>query len=134
MRKSPMNQKLKITKYTAEQLGLDTSDKCLNQLIQLWWQNTRLKDKGGLGLTEQGFSCLKQADIKCHRVEFSESMYINNSLLLWIDRNIDCPFYITPKEIYLFGERMAIQLVLFSGNIQKMQRAQKRFAEKQENS
>lgn len=129
-----MNQKLKITKAAAEQLGLDTTDTYLKQLVQIWWQNTRLKEKGGLGLTEQGFNSLKQADIRCHRVEFTESMYINNALLLWIDRNIDCPFYITPNEIYLFGERMAIQLVLFSGNIQKMQRAQKRFAEKQENS
>jgi len=125
-----MNQKIKITKYVAEQLGLSTSDIYLKQLVQVWWQNTRLKEKGGLGLTEQGFFCLKQADITSHKVEFSEEMHVNNSLLLWIDRNIDCPFYITPGEIHLFGERMAIQLVLFSGNLQKMQRAQKRFAEK----
>ncbi len=126
-----MNQKLNITKYVAEQLGLDTKEKYLKQLVQVWWQNTRIKETGGLGLTDQGFACLKQAEIRCHRVEFTEPIHVNNSLILWIDRNINCPFYITPKEIYLFGERMAIQLVLFSGNLQKMQRAQKRFAEKQ---
>ena len=127
-----MNQKLKITKYVAEQIGLSTEEKYLKRLMPLWWQNSRFKEKGGLGLTEQGFACLQQADIKCHRVGFEEPLPINNSMLLWIDRSIDCPFYITHKEIYLFGERMAVQLVLFSGDLQKMQRAQKRFKEKQE--
>jgi len=126
-----MNPKLKITKYVAEQLGLATDDKSIRKLIQVFWQNIRLKEKGGLWLTEKGFECLVDAGIKHHRVEFDEPIYVNNSLLLWIDRNIDCPFYITHKEIYLFGERMAVQMVLFAGNLQKLQRAQKRFAEKQ---
>jgi len=127
-----MNQKLKLTKYVAEQLGLATEEKFLKRLMPLWWQNPRIKEKGGFGLTEEGFNCLQQANIKCHRVGFEDPVPVTNSLLLWIDRNIDCPFYITRKEIYLFGEKMAVQLVLFSGDIQKMQRAQKRFKENQE--
>jgi hypothetical protein len=126
-----MNQKLKITQYVAEQLGLSVDKKSIRDLLQVLWQNFRIKEKGGLGLTDKGFECLVKSDIKYHKVEFNEPIQVTNSLILWIDRNIDCPFYITPEEIYLFGERMAIQLVLFSGNLQKMQRAQKRFAEKQ---
>jgi len=126
-----MNQKLKITHYVAEQLGLGVDNKSIRNLLQVLWQNFRIKEKGGLGLTDKGFECLVKADIKHHKVEFNESIEVNNALILWIDRNIDCPFYITPEAIYLFGERMAIQLVLFSGNLQKMQRAQERFAKKQ---
>ena len=127
-----MNQKIKITKYVAEQIALSTDEKYLKQLLPIWWQNPRIKEKGGLRLTEQGFDCLTKADIKCHRVGFEGPVLVNNSLLLWLDRAIDCPFYITRDEIYLFGERMAVQLVLFSGDLQRMQRAQKRFKEKQE--
>jgi hypothetical protein len=129
-----MNPKLKITKYAAEQLGLATDEKSLKKLIPAWWQNPRTKEKGGLGLTEQGFECLTKADIKCHKVVFDEptSALATNSFTLWVDRNIDCPFFITRKEIYLFGERMAVQLVLFSGDLQKMQRAQRRFKENQD--
>ena len=127
-----MNQKIKITKYVAEQIALSTDEKYLKQLLPIWWQNPRIKEKGGLRLTEQGFDCLTKADIKCHRVGFEGPVLVNNSLLLWLDRTIDCPFYITHDEIYLFGERMAVQLVLFSGDLQRMQRAQKRFKEKQE--
>lgn len=124
-----MNQKLKITKLVAEHLGLPTDEQYLDRLRHVFWVNPRLKEKGGLGLTEQGFESLRKADIKSHRVAFEEPMFLSNSLLIWIDNNIDCPFYLTHKEIYLFGERMAIQLILFSGNLQKLQRAQKRYAE-----
>jgi len=124
-----MNQKLKITKIVAEQLELPTDEQYLDKLRQVIWINIRNKKKGGLGLTEQGFENLKKAEIKSHRVVFEEPIFLTNSLLIWIDNNIDCPFYLTHKEIYLFGERMAIQLILFSGNLQKLQRAQKKYTE-----
>jgi len=129
VRKSPMNQKLKITKLVAEQLGLAVDEQSIDKLRQIFWSNPRLKKNGGLGLTEKGFESFCNAEIKHHRVAFEEPMFLTNSLLLWIDNNVDCPFYLTHKEIYLFGEKMAIQLILFSGNIQKLQRAQKRYAE-----
>jgi len=44
------------------------------------------------------------------------------------------PFYLTNKRIWVFGEKMAVQLVLFSGNIAKFHRAQKRFKEKQKST
>ena len=124
-----MNLKLKITKIVAEQLNFPVDDKSIDKLRQTIWVNPRLKKKGGLGLTDQGYESLLKADIKCHRVVFEDPMFLSNALLLWIDNNIDCPFYLTSKEIYLFGERMAIQLILFSGNLEKLQRAHKRSAE-----
>jgi hypothetical protein len=36
-----------------------------------------------------------------------------------MDQFIDCPFYLTKKAIFVYREKMAVQLVLFSGNIQK---------------
>jgi len=124
-----MNQKLKITKIVAEQLGLAIDDQSIDKLRQVFWSNPRLKKKGGLGLTEKGFESFCNAEITHHRVAFEEPIFLTNSLLLWIDNNVDCPFYLTHKEIYLFGEKMAIQLILFAGNIQKLQRAQKRYSE-----
>jgi hypothetical protein len=47
---------------------------------------------------------------------------------------MDCPFYLNNKRIWVFGEKMAVQLVLFSGNIAKFQRARERFTEKQKNT
>lgn len=124
-----MNQKLKITKIVAEQLNRPFDDKSIDTLRQVIWTNPRLKKKGGLRLTDEGYHSLIDADIKSHRVVFGEPIFLSNALLLWMDNNIDCPFYLTSTEVYLFGERMAIQLILFSGNLQKLHRAYQRSAE-----
>lgn len=124
-----MNQKLKITKIVAEQLNRPVDDQSIDKLRQVFWINPRLKKKGGLRLTVEGYHSLIDADIKSHRVVFEEPIFLSNALLLWMDNNIDCPFYLTSTEVYLFGERMAIQLILFSGNLQKLHRAYQRSAE-----
>lgn len=124
-----MNQKLKITKIVAEQLNRPVDDQSIDKLRQVFWINPRLKKKGGLRLTVEGYHGLIDADIKSHRVVFEEPIFLSNALLLWMDNNIDCPFYLTSTEVYLFGERMAIQLILFSGNLQKLHRAYQRSAE-----
>jgi hypothetical protein len=126
-----MNQKHEITKAVLEFLGLPSDDARIKKTIPTWWVNTRQKATGGLRLTEQGFECLKKADIKCYELKFDEPIQYTNELAIWIDQNIDCPFYLTNKKIWVFGEKMAVKLVLFSGNIAKFHRAQKRFTEKQ---
>lgn len=129
-----MNPKHEITKVVLESLGLPADEKRIKKTIPTWWFSTRIKDKGGLRLTEQGFDCLRKADIKCYEVKFDEPIVVTNELIIWIDQNIDCPFFLTNRQIWVFGERTAIQLVLFSGNIAKLHRAQKRFTEKQKSS
>jgi hypothetical protein len=47
----------------------------------------------------------------------------NNQEIIWLDNFIDCPWFLTKKEIFVFGEKMAVQLVLFSGNIKKFAHA-----------
>ena len=114
-----MNLKHDITKLALESSGLASDEKRIKQTIPIWWMNPRKKSSGGLRLTEQGFECLQQADFKAHRVRFEEPIHYTNQLIIWLDRFIDCPWYVTNKEIYVFGEKMAVQLVLFSGNIAK---------------
>jgi hypothetical protein len=129
-----MNPKHEITKAVLEFLELPADDRRIKQTILTWWVNPRNKDKGGLRLTDQGFDCLAKAGIKHYELKFDEPIEYTNELIIWIDQNIDCPFYITNKKIWVFGEKLAVQLVLFSGNIAKFHRAQKRFAEKQKDS
>jgi len=114
-----MNIRNDLTKYVAQQLGLDSSEKNIRRLTKIWWINPRNKPTGGLRLTEQGFNCLQQADIKVHKIKFENPQVFNNQIIIWLDNYIDCPWYINHKEVYVFGEKMAVQLVLFSGNITK---------------
>ena len=117
-----MNQKSDITKYVAEQFGLSTDEKSIRKLIAQWWQNPRNKEKGGLRLTDEGFARLT-AHFTAHKVRFEDPVEYTNRLIIQLDNFIDCPWYITNKAVFVFNDKMAVQLVLFSGNIAKFSTA-----------
>ena len=113
-----MNQKIEITKYVAEKSGLSTDEKSIRKLVTAWWQNPRKKEKGGLRLTDEGFARLT-AHFTAHKVRFEDPVEYTNRLIIQLDNFIDCPWYITNKAVFVFNDKMAVQLVLFSGNIAK---------------
>ena len=115
-----MNQKIELTKQLLEQVGLE---KEFNSYLNLWWKDPRAKLVGGLQLTKEGFTALTAADIKSYRIKFDEAPPLTNQMVIWLNRFMDCPFYLTNKEIHVFSERMAVQLMLFSGNIEKYARS-----------
>ena len=117
-----MNQKSDITKYVEEQFGLSTDEKSIRKLIAQWWQNPRNKEKGGLRLTDEGFARLT-AHFTAHKVRFEDPVEYTNRLIIQLDNFIDCPWYITNKAVFVFNDKMAVQLVLFSGNIAKFSTA-----------
>jgi hypothetical protein len=107
-------------------MELDASDERVRKTIPTWWYSTRQKEQGGLRLTDQGFEAFQKAEIQSYKVNFSEPVHFTNQLMLWLDNFIDCPFYLRNKEIYVFSEKMAVQLVLFSGNVYKYSAAKAR--------
>lgn len=112
-------------------LGLEISPKTIKIQTRNWWRSLRQKDKGGLWLTEQGFDALTQADIKSYQIKFEQPIYsFENKFIIWLDNSMECPFFLTNKEIYVFGEKTAIQLILFSGNLKLWQNANTRNREK----
>lgn len=115
-----MDKRIEITKYVLESMGLNADDKRVRQTLPVWWQNPRRKEKGGMRLTQQGYECLKNAGLKDYQIDYPEkNPFITNKLVIQLDQFIDCPFYLTNKSIFVFGEKMAVQMVLFSGDIQK---------------
>ena len=122
MKSCQMNQKIEITKYIAGQTGLATDKKSIRKFVAQWWQNPRPKETGGLKLTEEGFARLT-TQFKPHKVKFDEPVEYTNQLIIRLDNFIDCPWFLAKKEIYVFNDKMAVQLVLFSGNIAKFSTA-----------
>jgi hypothetical protein len=117
-----MNQKIELTTYVAKESSLPADEKSIKKLIPVWWQNPRIKSKGGLRLTDEGFARFT-TQLKAHRVRFDQPVEYTNQLIIRLDNFIDCPWYVSKKEIYVFSEKMAVQLVLFSGNIAKFSSA-----------
>lgn len=118
-----MNQKVLLTKYVLEQLGQDASVKSIRKILPIWWQNPRIKDQGGLGLTLYGYEAFKKADIEDYTIFLNDYILLVNKYIIWIDQYVDCPFYLEDNQIHLFGQRMAVQISLLSGNILQYSRS-----------
>ena len=91
----------------------------LKQVRSTWWWNIR--ENSGLRLTEPALQFIENdAKIKTYKVAFPKDFAITAQILLWLDNNIDGPYYITKKSIIVLKEKAAFQLYLFSGDIKKM--------------
>jgi len=87
---------------------------------RLWWQNLRTKDSGGLRLTEEGYNHLANIlELKEYEVPFTEHVELSPQTIIFFDRFIDCPYYLTNQSITVFSEKKAFELYVFSDDIRK---------------
>jgi hypothetical protein len=61
-----------------------------------------------------------EAKIKIYKIDFPKDFSITPQILLWLDKFIDSPYYITKRSITVLKEKAAFELYLFSGDIQKL--------------
>jgi|694.fasta_scaffold00326_46 hypothetical protein len=125
-----MNPKFNITTLIAKILNLPCDEKNIKKYTRVWWVNPRDKRTGGLQLTEKGFEVFQKSNIKHYEIVLESPIIYTNSMIVWLDNKIDCPYFLTNKKIFVFGEKTAVQLLLFSGDLNKMKRAQDRFQQK----
>ena len=86
-----------------------------------WWWNVRTKDDGGLRLTDPAMDFIEnEAKIKIYKIDFPKDFSITPQILLWLDKFIDSPYYITKRSITVLKEKAAFELYLFSGDVQKL--------------
>lgn len=114
-----MSLKNSITLKIAESLGYEIDEKSLKKYQKIWWVNPRNKESGGLQLSFTGLQEMKNAQIKYHKLKLEGKLENTNQTLIRLDQYIDCPWHIIGKEIYVFSDKMAVQLVLFSGDLKR---------------
>jgi hypothetical protein len=108
------------TKIFLEQLGLPCDEDSVKKQIPLWWKNTRKKLDSGLALTPLGFKVLTEdLDLLHYEIKFPKDFEFSTKIVLFLDQFIDCPHYYTKKEIVVFKEKKACELMIFSGDIRK---------------
>lgn len=127
MKRSSMDTKLKLTKEFLKDSGLPDDEKSLEKYLWSWWVNPRLNGDRSLGLTTQGYEVIsKDVGLKFYQIDLPNNIEITNQLIIWLDKFIDCPWYMTKRSIFVSREKIAVQLVLFSGDLQKFGKAKDR--------
>jgi len=113
-----MHEKLQLTELLGNTLGWTDAERAEKHC--LIWQNTRKRNSGGLRLTDEGFRVFTEdMDIKHYYMEFPKDLTLTNQTTIWLDRFIEGPYHIAKNGISVFKEKTAVQLILFSGDVQK---------------
>tara|TARA_B100000965_G_scaffold131029_1_gene109235 strand:- start:5987 stop:6346 length:360 start_codon:yes stop_codon:yes gene_type:complete len=85
-----------------------------------WWQNVREKYQArSLRLTKLGYEWVTSCDIKTYEIKFPAKIIFTPQTYLWLDEYVDCPYFVDKKKIVVTMEKMALQLMLFAGDITK---------------
>jgi hypothetical protein len=108
------------TKICIKSNGEALSEENLKLKTRLWWKNNRSNFNHSLRLTDQGLEFVKDIlDLKIYEVPFPADLDLKPQVLLYLDKFIDCPYHLTEDSITVLGERKAIELHLFSGDVRK---------------
>ena len=114
-----------INKETYTKIFLQQWDKSMDpanvkMFQRKWFINNRTKDDGGLRLTMDGFEFLSdELDLVSYEVPFTEQIDLSPQTIIFLDRYIDCPYFLTNQSITVFSEKKSFELYLFSDDIRK---------------
>jgi len=72
-----------------------------------------------LRLTKQGLEMIEQLEIKTYIIKFPDKIIFTPQTYLWLDEFVDCPYFVDKKQIKVTMEKMALQLMMFAGDITK---------------
>ncbi len=71
-------------------------------------------------MSEEGFEFLvKELDLQSYEIPFTEPIDLSPQTIIFFDRHMDSPYYLTNQSITVFSERKSFELMLFSDDIRK---------------
>jgi len=109
-----------LTKIFLQQWGKSTDDTNVKLFSRKWWQSTRAGKQNNFRLSDEGYEFLvKELDLKEYEIPFTEPIELSPQTIIFLERYVDCPYYLTQMSITVFSERKSFELMLFSDDIRK---------------
>ena len=103
-----------------EQWGKSTDEANFKIYSRKWWQSTRVSKQTAFRLSDEGFEFLvNELDMKSYEIPFTEPIELSPQTIVFLERYVDCPYYLTIESITVFAERKSFELMLFSDDIRK---------------
>lgn len=115
-----MNWKETYTKIFLKQANIAVGENTLKEYMPMWWKNSRSKSEGGLRLTDEGLTFLKdKLQIQTYDVPFPNDFNLTTQTIIFLDKFLDTPYYLADDGVIVTNEKKAMELMLFSGDIRK---------------
>ena len=109
-----------LTKIFLQQWGKSVDEANVTMYSRVWWQSNRTNKQMAYRLTDKGFEFLTETlDIKMYEIPFTEPIELSPQTIIFLEKYIDCPYYLTTQSISVFSERKSFELFLFSDDIRK---------------
>ena len=109
-----------LTKIFLQQWGKSIDTANVQLFGRKWWQSTRVGKETAFRLSEDGFEFLTtNLELKSYEIPFTESIELSPQTIIFLERYIDCPYYLTTESITVFSEKKSFELMLFSDDIRK---------------
>ena len=115
-----MDRKTAYTRTFMQLLEQPIHDETVKTNYYTWWQNVRESYQArSLRLTKQGFEMLESIELKTYTIKFPQKIIFTPQTYLWLDEFVDCPYFVDKAKIIVTMEKMALQLMLFAGDVTK---------------
>ena len=115
-----MDTKTAYTRTFMDLLEQPIHDESIKTNYYTWWQNVRESYQArSLRLTKIGLETVKKLDIKTYEIKFPDKIIFTPQTYLWLDEFVDCPYFVDKKKIIVTLEKMALQLLMFAGDVTK---------------
>jgi hypothetical protein len=109
-----------LTKIFLQQWGKSIDEANVRLFSRKWWQSTRVNKQSAFRLTDEGFDFLVSTlELKTYEIPFTEPIELSPQTIIFLERYIDCPYYLTSQSITVFSEKKSFELYLFSDDIRK---------------
>ena len=115
-----MDRKTAYTRTFMELLEQPIHDETVKNAYYSWWQNVRESYQArSLSLTKIGLQTVEKLDIKTYEIKFPDKIIFTPQTYLWLDEFVDCPYFVDKKQIIVTMEKMALQMMMFAGDVTK---------------
>jgi hypothetical protein len=109
-----------LTKVFLKQWGKSTDNANVQLYSHKWWQSNRVNKQNAFRLTEDGFNFLvNDLELQNYEIPFTEPIELSPQTIIFLEKYIDCPYFLTNQSITVFSEKKSFELYLFSDDIRK---------------
>ncbi len=103
-----------------KQQNISTSSANIEYYSRQWFHSKRSGVIQSFKLSDQGFEFLStELKLQFYEVTFDEPISLNPQTIIFIDRYITSPYYMSPNSIIVFDSKLHFELSLFSEDISK---------------
>jgi hypothetical protein len=109
-----------LTKIFLKQSDKSVDDVNLKMYSRKWWKSTRVNIDNSFRLSNEGILFLtEELKLKSYEIPFAPGTILSPLTIIFLEKTMDCPYYLTNNSIIVFSEKKGVELLMFTDDINK---------------